>query len=83
MKDFIVKLGYTIIYVENVIDTMTFYEKAFGLSKRFLHETETYGEMETGDTVLSFASETAAEEFGFKINLNPSIALSMPRLRSS
>lgn len=51
------KLGYVIIYVPDVIRTMSFYERAFGLQQRFVHESGTYGEMETGATVLAFADE--------------------------
>jgi lactoylglutathione lyase len=51
------KLGYVIIYVPNVAETVQFYEKAFGLTKRFVDETGNYAEMETGQTALAFASE--------------------------
>ena len=50
------KLGYTIIYVPNVAASLTFFESAFGLSRRFLHESGDYGELETGETTLAFAS---------------------------
>lgn len=50
------KLGYTIIYVPNVSDSLSFIERAFGLQRRFLHESGDYGELETGETTLSFAS---------------------------
>lgn len=50
------KLGYTIIYVPNVAASLSFFENAFGLSRRFLHESGDYGELETGETTLSFAS---------------------------
>lgn len=50
------KLGYTIIYVPNVADSLAFFESAFGLSRRFLHESGDYGELETGETTLAFAS---------------------------
>lgn len=50
------KFGYTIVYVSNVASTLAFYEKAFGFSRRFLHEAGDYGELETGDTTLAFAS---------------------------
>ncbi len=52
------KLGYAIVYVPNVPETMDFYAKAFGLDTRFLHESQQYGEMETGNTTLAFADET-------------------------
>ena len=49
------KFGYTIIYVTNVQASLVFFEKAFGLKTRFLHESG-YGELETGETTLAFAS---------------------------
>lgn len=48
--------GYTIIYVPDVAASLAFYENAFGLQRRFLHESGTYGELETGSTTLAFAS---------------------------
>jgi uncharacterized glyoxalase superfamily protein PhnB len=50
------KLGYTIIYVPQVEDSLAFFEAAFGFSQRFLHESGDYGELETGETTLAFAS---------------------------
>ena len=55
------KLGYTIIYVADVLATVAFYEKAFGLARRFVHESNLYAEMETGSTALAFAGEAFAE----------------------
>ncbi len=50
------KFGYTIVYVASVAEALTFYEAAFGLQKRFLHESGQYGELDTGETTLAFAS---------------------------
>ncbi|PCI78445.1 glyoxalase [Candidatus Aerophobetes bacterium] len=50
-------LGYVIIYVENVVATVKFYAAAFGLKQKFLHESNQYAEMHTGQTVLAFAGE--------------------------
>ena len=50
------KLGYTIVYVPDVAASIDFFERAFGLKCRFFHESGTYGELETGETTLSFAS---------------------------
>lgn len=61
------KLGYTIIYVADVPKTVAFYETAFGLTQRFIHESNLYAEMETGGTVLSFAGNEAAEMSGLAI----------------
>ncbi len=55
------KFGYTIIYVPDVAASIAFFEKAFGLSRRFLHESGTYGELETGETTLSFAAHELGE----------------------
>jgi lactoylglutathione lyase len=49
------KFGYTIIYVKDVSRALTFFERAFGLSRRFVHESG-YGELCTGDTTLAFAT---------------------------
>jgi hypothetical protein len=38
-KSMKVSFGYTIIYVADVVATLAFYEKAFGLKRRFLHES--------------------------------------------
>ena len=54
------QLAYTILYVADVARSVAFYEAAFGLSRRFVHESGTYGEMETGATTLSFAEKGLA-----------------------
>ena len=50
------KLGYTIIYVPSVADSLHFFAHAFGLERKFLHESGDYGELKTGETTLAFAS---------------------------
>ena len=57
-------LGYVILYVNDVAASIAFYEKAFGLGKRFFHDDngKAYGELETGATRLAFASVALAEE---------------------
>lgn len=58
------KFGYTITYVPDVGASLAFFEAAFGLSRRFLHESGTYGELDTGETTLAFAAlELAATHF--------------------
>jgi lactoylglutathione lyase len=47
---------YTILYVNNVVATVEFYEKAFGLKRGFITPEEDYGEVNTGTTTLSFAN---------------------------
>ena len=50
------KFGYTIVYVPNVEASIAFFERAFGIERRFLHESGTYGELATGETSLAFAA---------------------------
>lgn len=64
------KLGYTIIYVADVPNTVAFFERAFQLKCKFIHESELYAEMETGNTVLAFAGDEAAEMNGLAISPN-------------
>jgi uncharacterized glyoxalase superfamily protein PhnB len=53
-----VVLGYVILFVEDVAASLTFYEKAFGLSRRFFNDEngKAYGELETGAARIAFAS---------------------------
>ena len=44
----LVRFAYTIIYVPDVANSLAFFEQAFGLSKRFLHASGDYGELDTG-----------------------------------
>jgi uncharacterized glyoxalase superfamily protein PhnB len=55
-----IKFAYTILYVEDVIKTIVFYEKAFGFKQKFITPDNSYGELISGDTTLSFASKTLA-----------------------
>lgn len=78
------QLGYTIVYVPDVAASLAFFEQAFGLQRKFLHESGTYGELDTGATTLSFAAhalgdlnfpgghvhaDTSAQPLGFEIAL--------------
>ncbi len=65
------KFSYAILYVKNVAQSVAFYEKAFGLKQRFIHESGQYAEMATGGTALAFASNELAQSNlpeGFQIN---------------
>ena len=55
------RFGYTIAYVRDVEETVTFWERAFGLKRRFVDESGQYAEMETGETTLAFASNTLGD----------------------
>jgi len=64
--------SYTILYVQDVTRTIEFYEKAFAFKRKFIAENS-YGELNTGNTTLSFASITQAEsnlKDGFTQNNN-------------
>ena len=54
------QFGYTIVYVADVAASLAFFERAFGLKRRFLHESGGYGELDTGSTTLSFARHDVA-----------------------
>jgi lactoylglutathione lyase len=67
------KLGYVIIYVPDVLQAVEFYEKAFGLTRKFVHEAGDYAELATGDTALAFASESLRAANGVEtLNNSPS-----------
>jgi uncharacterized glyoxalase superfamily protein PhnB len=55
-----IKFAYTILYVNDVLKTISFYENAFGFKVKFVTPDNTYGEVITGDTTLSFASNALA-----------------------
>ena len=55
-----VKFGYTILYVQDVTKAITFYEAAFGFTRKFITQENDYGELATGETTISFASQTLA-----------------------
>jgi len=58
------KFKYTILYVENVTETLDFFENAFGFKRAMLHESGDYGELDTGPTTLSFSSLTLMTDIG-------------------
>jgi lactoylglutathione lyase len=57
-----VKFGYTILYVEDVENTIVFYENAFGFCRKFVTPENDYGELSTGETTISFASKKLASQ---------------------
>jgi len=58
------QLGYTILYVQDVHQAVAFYERAFGLKRKFVHEGGDFGEMDTGSTSLAFCSHALLEQMG-------------------
>lgn len=62
-------LGYVIVYVPDVLSTVDFYERAFGLARRFVHDSGQYAELETGATALAFVQEDFVGKSGvFALN---------------
>lgn len=74
--------AYTILYVNDVATSISFYENAFGFKRKFISPDNDYGELITGATTLSFAqtglaktnipdgfteSDPAAKPFAFEI----------------
>ncbi len=51
-----VKFGYAISYVPSVERSLSFFEDVFGMKRRFITDEKDYGELDTGDTVLAFAT---------------------------
>ncbi len=49
--------SHTIFYVKNISKAIDFYESVFGSKLKFIHESNQYAEIETGITVIAFASE--------------------------
>ena len=56
-----IKFAYTILYVEDVVKTMDFYQRAFGFSSKMLAPDNSYGEVASGETILSFAVKSLAQ----------------------
>ena len=64
------RFGYSIIYVSNVPKTLVFYKVALGMQTCFLHESQLYGELETGETKLAFAANEMAKLNGLSVRAN-------------
>lgn len=57
------QFAYTLVYVPDVAASLAFFERAFGLGTRFLHESGAYGELETGAGVkLAFVDHATARD---------------------
>ena len=56
-----IKFGGTAVYVNDVCAALDFYSRAFGFETRFFDEALQYGELETGSTVVAFASHKTGE----------------------
>ena len=58
------KFKYTILYIQNVAETLNFFRDAFGFKQKMLHESGDYGELDTGPTTLSFSSLELMKSLG-------------------
>ena len=50
------ELRWVIVYVQDPAASVAFWERAFGLRRRSVHESGTWAELETGSTLIGFAS---------------------------
>jgi len=55
------RLGWIIIYVPDVVAALSFYERAFALRRTFVNPPADFGQLNTGQTALAFASHARAE----------------------
>lgn len=64
------KLGYMLIYVDNVDKTLTFFQEAFGLERKFynIEGDQAYGELDTGATTLGFVSYELMKSHGVEFS---------------
>lgn len=58
------QLGYTILYVDDVPAAVDFYERAFGLARKFVAEGGDFAELNTGATSLAFCANALLREMG-------------------
>jgi len=58
------KFGYVLIYVDEVLETLAFYEKSFGFERGMVYEESgvvDYAELKSGETTIGFASSSLGE----------------------
>jgi catechol 2,3-dioxygenase-like lactoylglutathione lyase family enzyme len=55
------RLGWVIVYVDDVAAAAAFYGRAFGLEQEFLDPGRTYAQLATGETKLAFAATSLGE----------------------
>ncbi len=59
-----IKYAYTILYVNDVAQTISFYNNAFGFEQKMITPEKDYAEIISGSTTLAFASlELGASNF--------------------
>lgn len=55
------KLTHLIFYVKDILKGLAFYKQAFDIDVKFLHESNMYAELQTGEVALAFASEVLGQ----------------------
>ena len=55
------RFGYAIAYVPDVEAALAFYERAFGLARRFIAPDGMFGELDSGETALAVAALALGE----------------------
>lgn len=58
------QLAYSILYVDDVRATLTFYEQAFSQRIGFIDPSGQFGQLDTGSTALAFCSRAMLREMG-------------------
>lgn len=64
-----IQYAYTILYVNDVLETIEFYKNAFGFEQKFITPEKDYGEISSGATTIAFGNlELGKSNFkkGFK-----------------
>jgi len=63
-QDMKIQYAYTILYVNDVSESIAFYVDAFGFEEKFITPEKDYGEINSGPTTIAFASlELGASNF--------------------
>lgn len=52
-----IKFSHVIYYIKDIEGTLKFYQNAFGITSRYVHESGSYAELETGAVALAFVTE--------------------------
>lgn len=55
------KFSHVTLLVNNVLQAIAFYEKAFGFKQRFVHKSGLFAEMEIDEVALHFAASKAVK----------------------
>ena len=81
------KFGYSIIYVEDVVKTVSFYNQAFGFKTKMFTSEQDYAELHSGETTIAFANLNLANSNlsnGFQkiVNNKPPVGIELAFITS-